>query len=793
MKIIVEVIKMLDTRTAVVSLKERKALQKIVFKRCYILVGILGFFISRAGVIKGLTPFGISFISASIGTSFSLISLLAVLLGIISFQGFGGYNYLLTAGLIYVINTALNKKGQMTTFKASVIPATVFLGVSFMNLFIFKDVFIYDIIMIIFEGLVVFTLSYIFSYSIPKIEQNYKCKYTSEEIICILITLSLSIAGLGDLNFFTMSLKNIFSILAVITFGYNFGASLGAGMGVIVGMVSYMAQVDMPFILSMFGASGLLSGVFKDLGKTGSILGFILGNCIISFYINGFSTSFLSYKELFIGIVLFILLSKFLLENIFKDSLNGLAEDKSGTYNSDRISDLTTKKLRDVSEIFNELGNIFVKAVDNEDISTDNVTCLIDQVAKETCNQCSMRQFCWKEDLYTTYYSFFNLIASLEMTGEIDEENLPDLFVNTCIKTKKVIDKTNGVFDLYRVNYMWERKLAENRKLVSEQLIGISKIMEEIMNDIDKDISFNSDVEESVYSALKLAGVNVSGVTVAEFNDTDFEIYVEVNKGFKVENSLENISSIVSEAIDIPLSGEFIINNIKPKEATRYKLTKANRFSAITKIAKSNEAQNSISGDSFTFGEEKNKYFTALSDGMGVGRKASFESTIAISLLEKFLEAGFDVELGLKTINSILMLKSGDEIFTTLDIGNVDLYSGKLEAIKTGAAPTFIKKKGKVEVISSHSLPVGILKDVDLEIYEEDLDDGDFIIMMSDGILESNEEVNNKEKWMIEIIEKIDSLNPQTIANMILKEAKNISKNVIKDDMTVLVTKVWKV
>ncbi|WP_159436086.1 stage II sporulation protein E [Anaerosalibacter sp. Marseille-P3206] len=782
---------MLDSRTAVISLKEKKTVQKMVFKRYYILIGILGFFISRAGIIKGLTPFGISFLSASIGTSFSFISLISVLLGIISFHGLSGYNYLFTAGIIYVLNTQLSKNKKMTKLKTSILSSIVFLGVSLVDLFVFKDVFIYDIVMITFEGLVVFTLSYIFSYSIPKIEQNYKLKYTSEEIICVFITLSLAIAGLGDIGFSSISFKNIISIFTVLTFGYYFGAPLGAGIGVIVGMISYIAQVDMPFILAIFGFSGLLSGVFKDLGKIGSILGFILGNCILSFYINGFSTSFLNYKELSIGLLLFFVLSRYFLENVFNDSLKSLAVDKNDTYSSDRISDLTTRKLMDVSEIFNELGNIFIKAVENEDVCTDNVTHLIDQVAKETCNKCSMRKFCWKEDLYTTYYSFFNLLASLEMTGEIHEDSLPELFTNTCIKTEEVIEKTNSVFERYRINYMWERKLTENRKLVSEQLMGISKIMEEIMNDINKEITFNSEVEESVYSQLRVAGVDAAGVTVAEFDD-DFEIYIEVNKHFKNENSLENVREIVSEVIGIPLSGQFIVNNIRPKEVTRYKLVKANRFSAITKIAKSNESDNNVSGDSFTFGEENNKYFAALSDGMGVGKKASFESTIAISLLEKFLEAGFDIELGLKTINSILMLKSGDEIFTTLDIGNIDLYTGKLEAIKTGAAPTFIKKQDKVEVISSHSLPVGMLKDLDIEIYEEDLDDGDFVIMISDGVLESNEEVCNKEKWIIDIIEKIDSLNPQTIANMILKEAKKVSKDGIKDDMTVLVTKVWK-
>src|SRR5690606_12896233 len=130
---------------------------------------------------------------------------------------------------------------------------------------------------------------------------------------------------------------------------------------------------------------------------------------------------------------------------------------------------------------------------------------------------------------------------------------------------------------------------------------------------------------------------------------------------------------------------------------------------ALTEIVSKTNYYNEVSGDNYTFGEGENSYFVALSDGMGIGRKANNESSIAINLLEKFLEAKFDKELALKTINSILMLKSNDEVFTTFDISLIDLYSGKLQIIKTGAPATFIRKKDRVEIINCQSLPVGIL------------------------------------------------------------------------------------
>ena len=122
----------------------------------------------------------------------------------------------------------------------------------------------------------------------------------------------------------------------------------------------------------------------------------------------------------------------------------------------------------------------------------------------------------------------------------------------------------------------------------------------------------------------------------------------------------------------------------------------------------------------------------------------------------------------------------------------LDLCTGKLQIIKTGSPATFIKRKGEVKIINSQSLPVGILKDVEFNLYEEYLEDGDIVIMMSDGVLEANENTSNEEIWMKNIIKNIDSLNPTTIANEILNIAKLNSNENHKDDMTILITKIWK-
>lgn len=338
---------------------------------------------------------------------------------------------------------------------------------------------------------------------------------------------------------------------------------------------------------------------------------------------------------------------------------------------------------------------------------------------------------------------------------------------------------------------MWRNKILENRILVSDQLEEVAKVVGNIANDIYVNPIFKEDIEEIIFANLKNNKVDVKDVIVMELDGENFEIYVDVEKTYKDVNKGENIKKLVSKSINTPL--KLCLTYVKSQEENqKYKLIKSNRYNALTTAVSEPNGFNEVSGDNYTFGEGENSYFVALSDGMGMGEKANRESTTAINLLESFLEAKFDKAVALKTINSILMLKSNDELFTTLDVSLFDLCTGKLQIIKTGSPATFIKRKDEVKVINSQSLPVGILKDVEFNVYEEYLEDGDIVIMMSDGVLEANKDISYVERWMKDIIKNIESLNPTTIANEILNVAKLNSDDNPKDDMTILVTKIWK-
>ena len=94
--------------------------------------------------------------------------------------------------------------------------------------------------------------------------------------------------------------------------------------------------------------------------------------------------------------------------------------------------------------------------------------------------------------------------------------------------------------------------------------------------------------------------------------------------------------------------------------------------------------------------------------------------------------------------------------------------------------------------IETFVIPTGIVEKNELIVYDYDLEDGDILVMCSDGVIDSNTEYINKELWVKYLLEDISVDDAQQIANMVLNEAIDNEFGMKKDDMTVIVAKVNK-
>lgn len=196
--------------------------------------------------------------------------------------------------------------------------------------------------------------------------------------------------------------------------------------------------------------------------------------------------------------------------------------------------------------------------------------------------------------------------------------------------------------------------------------------------------------------------------------------------------------------------------------------------------------EKNISGDSYICSDlTDGDYIIALSDGMGNGESASRESALTVTSLYNLMKAGFDVELALKTINSLLLVKSTEEIFSTVDLCLFNKVTGKIKLFKIGAAATFIKRGDKVEIIKVAALPMGIVDNIMVNDIEFQTRRGDEIIIVSDGITEADRNDSHMD-WIRETIENIRSKDPQTMSDLIINKAVQRYGLKEKDDMTVI-------
>ena len=754
---------------------KRKIDLKINYEK--IILVIAGFLLSRVNILDGFTPFGLAFLGSFIIMKKKSIGLLlSIILGVFTLKGFNGFDYYLILTISYLVFTKVEGVKKFSLLKSSGVLSLIFFLIKMGSLFFINELFVYDMFLIGFESVLVFSMTYLFSFSFP-IGDIRNTNLHGEKLICSFITLGLIISGIGSLQVFSISLKNIISIILLIYLSYNHGAMVGATSGVIIGLIAYISQTEMPFIIGILSLSGLFAGVFKDLGKSGSILGFILGNGIISYYINNLASSFLNYKEILISSLGF-----FILSNLIKIDLGELFTENSKIKRDyyERKNKIVVDSLNHTAELFNSLSDTFKKSFQNKDIyPKTEVYDLINEVSNKTCKNCTSYDKCWKENYHSSYNDILNIIALVE--GNIqDGQSLEIIAGEFCIKEQSLIEHIKDEYKIFKLNCNWNLKLIEQRQLLSEQLKGVGVVISNITEEIYKEPIFKVELEEELIKELKNMRINIEELSAAQISKDDLEVLIVLKEDISSMEEVEKIRWILSENIGWDMTCNYTYGNVISTDR-RLKFNKAKKFSTLTKVASIANTENGISGDNLSYGEVNTTSYMAISDGMGTGNLANRESSIAIELLEKLVETDLDRDIIIKTLNSVLRTKSNEELFTTLDLGFIDLYTGKCQILKTGSPATFIKKKDRVVLVDSTSLPIGILENVDFNIYEEYLEDGDIVIMMSDGILDSNREVERGELWMKELIEKMSIQSPEIMAKEILDLGKLMSGEEIRE------------
>jgi stage II sporulation protein E len=646
-----------------------------------------------------------------------------------------------------------------------------------------------DITLCIIQTLIIVPIYYVIKYALNSLEEiNTNYLFSSEEIVSMGIVLCLLIAGIGNITFLSYSIRNICALTLVLGIAYVGGATYGAMIGVSMGIIIGISYNDMMYSVAFFGVGGLVVGVFKDTGKIFSILSGIIIYSALALYSNAVTLKL--GIEVLASSVLFLCIPNPVYRSI-EIEINPYRKKASlGDIQLNAIKEEFTFKLRELTSVLANVSSCLVNTGDTSNLLIKSKgSALVENLADRSCSNCENRFLCWQRDFHQTFNSFQRLIQSYE-EGEL---TIPEYLQRKCVKNFTLLKCTEAIVDNFNVNEVIRDRLSEGRNILSTHISNISCTLDKLLNDFKRQVNIDSDLEKIIKRILDKNSVNYNDVFCYVDKNGRSKIRISMNICEGSNCAEKNILALLNNTMNIKLCIGDDGCNINSETNERIIIIEEKpKYYMISYGSTEPKSGESEIGDSYSFGKTVDGiYMTILSDGMGSGPEAKEESKSTVDLVEKLIEAGFDEDVTVNTVNSIMGMRFAEnEKYATLDLSKIDLYNGDGVFVKIGAAPSFIKRGREIKVINSKNLPFGLVDEVEVEIIKEVLKPGDILINVSDGILDINKFNSGKQTWIEEYLKNINA-DPRELSGKILERAKELSNGIIKDDMTVIVSKVY--
>lgn len=326
-------------------------------------------------------------------------------------------------------------------------------------------------------------------------------------------------------------------------------------------------------------------------------------------------------------------------------------------------------------------------------------------------------------------------------------------------------------------------EVLEGSRFIAQQLRSLARVVALLGTELSTRVEFAEAVEERLWQEVNSPELNE--LTVLQ-TDGCFSI-----AGRRLSRCGEHWCDQVAAACSNLLGSSFAVAERSCLTTGECGFDISNKARYVVDVKTAKIAHGQVSGDNNAiFNLSTNRVGLLISDGMGTGERAASDSLATVRLLEKMIRVGYDPDLAVKVINQTLLARSTTDSFATIDLVVADLETGQLEFVKIGAAPSFIKRDRSVEVIQNHALPIGILNHVEVEPERRLLYEGDYLVMITDGMLEFQRDVVNKEQWLCNVLRRVeDDLNCQELASYLLLKSIEAANGAISDDMMVLVAR----
>ncbi|MFD1706510.1 stage II sporulation protein E [Siminovitchia sediminis] len=775
----------------------RQKLEVVLFQKGLALL-IVSFLLGRALILSQLTPFALPFFAAIFMTRRKHAPLVwfGLLAGSLT-NSISHTLFIFSICFVFLISFRLLEKLHSVPMKA--VPYYVF----FISLFT-KLIFIYagngqtlsnyDALMAAVEAGLSLVLVFIFIQSIPFLTTGKRAKaLRTEEVISLIIMLASVLTGTIGWTLYDLSIEHILARYLVILFAFTAGAAVGSTVGVVTGLIFSLASMSSFYHMSLLAFAGLLGGLLREGRRVGTAAGLLVATLLVGIYGEGSGVLMVTMYESSIAVILLFLTPLTLIEKLARHIPGTVEYAKDQQQYARKVRDITVRRVEQFSTVFEALSDSFSQPEKWKESTDDEeeFDLFLSKVTEKTCQTCFRKNKCWGENFDKTYDLMKHIMHEIDEDSGLLPKPVYRKLEKHCNKADSVRNAIHQELAVYQANQKLKKQVQESRKLVAEQLLGVSEVMCDFAKEIKREQNNHHKQEEMLLDALQDFGIDIEYVEIYNLETGSIDIDLMVPNWYGNGECEKLIAPLVSDIMEETV---VVQNKEDPDDPSGFHyitLRSAKAYVVETGVAHAAKGGGFLSGDSYSTVElGGGKYALAISDGMGNGERAHKESNETLKLLQTILQSGIEEKVAIKSINSVLSLRTDDEVFSTLDLALVDLQTIEAKFLKIGSTPSFIKRGNKIKKIESGNLPIGILDEFDVDVVTEQLRDGDLIVMMSDGVFEGPKHVENYELWMKRKLKELQTDDPQAVSDLIMEEVIRTRSGMIPDDMTIVAAKI---
>lgn len=747
----------------------------------YALLALAAFVMPRAMVYGGLAPFGVSIAACASGGASFLVYIGAVAGYLMNGQIVMPLRYIAAVSAVAGVRWAMGNSKSVTEH-AAFVPllasgGTLVTGLALNMMNGFQiDVLLGELCESILAG----GAAYFFNSTVRVLKANRGPRQLQlMEQSSLVITLAVLLMATNAVTVSDVSVGRVLTMTAILLAAKAGQQQGGMLAGIVLGAATALASPSHAFVAAAYAFGGMLSGLFSRFGKAACAMVFVLTNTLVLLNTGDSQLVIIGIYEVIAASLLFFILPRRML--MAANAVFCRVQDVPAVEGLRRSVDM---RLTYAAQTMNEIA----KTVDSvsEKLTTMNAPSMKEiyaDVCRELCNGCRRRDTCWNDHFADSMSAFRHMGQTLRENGSLTLQDVDTVFRNDCHHCGELVRSMNTGYTQFVMKEHAYRRLSDIRGIVTDQFEGMSALLMDLSEDFKKMDQTDEQASVRIEHICRRYRLPLTEAlcVIGKRNRLRVEMLVE---GETAPPSEARIYQEIADACGCEFGEPEVSRN---GYFTRICLSERTKYTVRLGSAQLNCRTEHLCGDAFEqFYDRDGRYCVVLSDGMGTGGRAAVDGAMTAALAGRMLQAGFHFDSILRIINSSLIVKSTEESLSTLDAVRIDLFTGTVQGLKAGAAPSFLYSNGHVSKISASSLPIGILRDITSEEYEEHLSKGDVLVLVSDGVAEGDCE------WLEELIARlaVEQTDENVMANEIVFHARERQDSACGDDTTALVIRV---